>query len=130
PALADEGVVAVLLLGHYESGAEDARLVDLVSAVAAQLGVVIRAKQATQALRKQAADLQRSNAELAEFASVASHDLQEPLRKILSFGERLLSAHGDALPEYARDYLHRMRDASLRMQALIEDLLALSRVTT
>ena len=75
------------------------------------------------------AELERSNRELQEFAFVASHDLQEPLRKIQTFAERLQS-RADALDEQSRDYLARMSSAAARMQALIRDLLAYSRVAT
>jgi len=75
-------------------------------------------------------ELQRSNAELAQFASVASHDLQEPLRKVQMFGDQLERRHGAAIPEEGLDYLRRMRAAARRMSELIEDLLHLSRVTS
>jgi PAS domain S-box-containing protein len=75
-------------------------------------------------------ELERSNEELEEFAYVASHDLQEPLRKITAFGERLASRCGDELDDRARDYLERMQHASERMRDLISDLLTFSRVTT
>jgi len=71
-------------------------------------------------------ELQRSNAALNEFAFVASHDLQEPLRKILSFGERLESSAGAALDGPRRQYLDRMLSAATRMRSLISDLLAYS----
>jgi light-regulated signal transduction histidine kinase (bacteriophytochrome) len=74
--------------------------------------------------------LRISNRELQDFASVASHDLQEPLRKILAFGDRLEARSGAALGEEGKDYLGRMKSAAARMQALISDLLAFSRVTT
>lgn len=83
-----------------------------------------------QRVRVRTAELQRSNAALEEFAYVVSHDLQEPLRKIVSFGGRLQSSLGGALDERARDYLERMVGASSRMQTLIADLLAFSRLTT
>ena len=75
-------------------------------------------------------ELERSNAELQDFAYVASHDLQEPLRKIQTFGSRLETRYGAALDDRGQDYLARMISAAARMQALIEDLLAFSRVTT
>ncbi len=74
--------------------------------------------------------LESSNRELQEFASVASHDLQEPLRKIQAFGDRLEAKSGPALGDEGRDYLGRMRAAAGRMRTLIDDLLAFSRVAS
>lgn len=86
-------------------------------------------KQAERRLHKLTAMLQISNRELESFASVASHDLQEPLRKIQSFGDLLIARFSQSLPEEARGYLERMQNAAGRMRTLIEDLLTLSRVT-
>lgn len=86
--------------------------------------------RAEERLRDLAVDLQRSNQVLLDFASVASHDLQEPLRKIQAFGGRLKRTLGDDLTTDASDYLERMLSAAGRMQLLINDLLAFSRVTT
>jgi signal transduction histidine kinase len=81
-------------------------------------------------LRRLATNLEASNRELQNFASVASHDLQEPLRKIQAFGSRLAArARGQLDPE-SLDYLERMQNATARMQTLIDDLLTLSRVST
>ncbi|MFC1975105.1 ATP-binding protein [Chloroflexota bacterium] len=77
-----------------------------------------------------AADLERSNRELQNFAYVASHDLQEPLRKIQLFSNRLQTRHADLFNEQALDYLKRMLNAATRMQTLIQDLLTYSRLTT
>lgn len=74
--------------------------------------------------------LQQSNRELQDFAYVASHDLQEPLRKVQAFADRLGSKYADALTGSGLDYLERMRSAANRMQTLIQDLLTFSRVTT
>jgi signal transduction histidine kinase len=74
--------------------------------------------------------LENSNRELQEFAYVASHDLQEPLRKIEAFGDRLVSRYSAQLPEEGRMFLDRMQNAANRMRRLINDLLAYSRVTT
>ena len=81
-------------------------------------------------LAEQRVELQRSNAALDEFASVASHDLQEPLRKILAFGDRLAHALGPALQGDARQDLDRMLSAAFRMRTLISDLLSYSQVST
>jgi len=81
-------------------------------------------------LATQRLELERSNAALNEFAFVASHDLQEPLRKIVSFGERLELAAGPLLQGDARHYLDRMLDAATRMRTLITDVLAYSQVAT
>jgi len=74
--------------------------------------------------------LERSNRELQDFAQVASHDLQEPLRKILSFGDRLKTKAGGSLDEDSQDCLQRMCNAAARMQTLITDLMAFSKVET
>jgi len=81
-------------------------------------------------LAEQHRELERSNAALDEFASVASHDLQEPVRKILSFGDLLNTSAGPALDGAAREYLARMLGAAARMRTLISDLLLYSQVTT
>lgn len=87
-------------------------------------------RQAEEQMRIYATKLEQSNRELQDFASVASHDLQEPLRKIQAFGDRLKSKHGEALTPTGHDYLERMQSAAGRMQGLINDLLTYSRVTT
>jgi PAS domain S-box-containing protein len=80
-------------------------------------------------LQEYGKNLARSNQELQDFAYVASHDLQEPLRKIQAFGDLLESEYKDVLGEGA-EYLTRMRGAASRMSILIQDLLAFSRVST
>lgn len=85
-------------------------------------------KHAEEALALKAAELARSNAELEQFAFVASHDLQEPLRKIQAFGDRLKAKCDEAKLDAGRDYLERMQNAAARMRNLIDDLLTFSRV--
>ena len=87
-------------------------------------------KQAKEALERHARDLARSNEELEQFAYVASHDLQEPLRKIRAFGALLADEKRESFDDEGQQYIDFMTDAAARMQTLVSDLLALSRVTT
>ncbi len=84
----------------------------------------------TQELTLYAEELSRSNRELEDFAFVASHDLQEPLRKIRAFGDRLMSNYASQLAGKGEDYIIRMQLAAERMSNLINDLLEFSRITT
>ncbi|MGH2860310.1 MAG: sensor histidine kinase [Solirubrobacteraceae bacterium] len=96
-----------------------------------QLGAVNSQLEATNArLERRAEELARSNAELDQFASIASHDLQEPLRKVRTFTEQLMVSESGRLSERGEDYLARANRAAERMQQLIQDLLQFSRVTT
>ena len=97
----------------------------------AQLESVNRELEATNArLERRAVELARSNSELDQFASIASHDLQEPLRKVRTFTEQLMVSESERLSERGVDYLTRANRAAERMQQLIQDLLRFSRVTT
>ncbi|MGZ3848926.1 MAG: PAS domain-containing sensor histidine kinase [Flavisolibacter sp.] len=78
------------------------------------------------ALQKQAAELQRSNEDLQQFAHVASHDLKEPLRKIKTYGSRLQEEYGALLPEKARTFLDKMDSAATRMSSMIDGVLGYS----
>ena len=99
-------------------------------------GIVVTFREITKrkrdelALLRYAQELKRSNAELQEFAYAASHDLQEPLRKIQAFGERLHKKYHTELDETGQHYLDRMVDAASRMRRLIDDLLSYSRVNS
>ena len=103
---------------------------ELLQQLADQIGVALAQATLLEKETRQREELARSNQELQQFAFVASHDLQEPLRKIKTFGDRLKATCGDALTPQGRDYLGRMQNAASRMQTLIEDLLTLSRVTS
>jgi signal transduction histidine kinase/DNA-binding LacI/PurR family transcriptional regulator len=87
-------------------------------------------KAAEEALKSIAADLEMRNKELTDFAHIASHDLQEPLKKISFFGDRLRKTITGKITEEELDYLSRIQHAASRMSELIEGLLAYSRVTT
>jgi PAS domain S-box-containing protein len=117
--------------GFYE--ASYSPLHDGTGGIVGGVGVmrdVTEQKKARERLQNFTELLRQRNRELQDFAYVASHDLQEPLRKIRAFGDRLEKRSQDALDEQAKDYLNRMQDASRRMQILISDLLAFSRVST
>ncbi len=115
-AFAALAVVALLL------ALRTVRANDLVVDANAQLAV------SNAELERRARELARSNAELEQFASIASHDLQEPLRKVRTFAARVRETEGDSLSERGLDYLRRAEASADRMQRLIEDLLVFSRV--
>lgn len=100
------------------------------------MGVVLIFRDISERLRQEVkrleliGKLEKTNKELQDFAYVASHDLQEPLRKVQAFGDRLMERYKDQLDEQGQDYLKRMHNATSRMQRLIVDLLSYSRVTT
>ncbi|MDO6507768.1 ATP-binding protein [Colwellia sp. 4_MG-2023] len=89
-----------------------------------------KVKLRTKELTIYSEELARSNRELEDFAFVASHDLQEPLRKIRAFGDRLSSNYNEVIDERGLDFIERMRNAAERMSNLISDLLEYSRINT
>lgn len=136
-----EGVtsVNVELLVRLESGEETILLVNaapvidagqqIAGAVAAFLDIT-EVVQTRLALAKYAGKLELSNRELEDFASIASHDLQEPLRKVKAFSERLMLTAADKLSGEEHEYLIRMHNAAKRMSEMLGDLLEYSRVST
>ena len=99
----------------------------LVLSIAADVTERKRDKKRLEELNE---ELERSNKDLQEFTYTASHDLQEPLRKVHTFGQFLEEDCGDQLPEESREHLRRMQNAAVRMKSLIQHLLKLSRVGT
>jgi signal transduction histidine kinase len=102
---------------------------ELITSSANIAALAIHKNQTQDDLKNYAAELERSNKELSDFAYIASHDLQEPLRKISIFSDRLLG-DSDSFNDTQKAYLDRMGNAACRMQTLIEDLLRLSQITT
>ena len=118
-------------LVHFQNSVAPLRADDgRVTGVVGIARDVTLSKRSEQSLEKYAEQLQRSNQELEQFAFIASHDLQEPLRKIQAFGQRIQQRMSDRIAEDEQDYLNRMVSASERMQKMIHDLLTFSRVTT
>ena len=116
------GAFAVVALIALVLAARTLRSNDLVVEANSQLA------RSNAELERRAAELARSNAELDQFASIASHDLQEPLRKVRTFTERVREIDADTLSDRGLDYLQRANASAERMQRLIEDLLVFSRV--
>lgn len=119
---------------HYNSDGIDVWL-DILSTkmgdeVLVTFGDYTSLKQLQQQLEALVLDLQRSNRNLEQFAYVASHDLQEPLRKIQAFGDLLQNQYAPALGADGADIVRRMQSAANRMQMLIKDVLAYSRIAT
>jgi len=139
PAMIGEKVVAVAEFYTSEIKDPHDKMLQAMNSVGLQIGRVIERQRSQATLQRHLAnleslvqertrELERSNEELSDFASIASHDLNEPLRKITTFGDRLLERMDQEDPKNL-DYLRRMRKAARRMQELINNLLGYSMVS-
>jgi signal transduction histidine kinase/DNA-binding response OmpR family regulator len=135
---ADKKISGMIALAGKEKGYDESDLLAIES-LSVAFGEALQHKRAQEALsrshdeleiriRERTAKLETSNRELEDFAFVASHDLQEPLRKIRTFADMLKSSDMKSLNSTQADHLERMQGAALRMQDLIFDLLKYSRV--
>jgi signal transduction histidine kinase len=122
------GLVLLSLMAVRKARKQEQQYLDEL--MDAKEGLEQKVLERTSALQHFSNELRRSNRELQDFAFVASHDLQEPLRKIRAFGDRLQQSYGEKLGEQGSDYVRRMQMASERMSRLITDLLSFSRITT
>ena len=117
-----------MLYGELEQRVEE-RTTELLTTNERLRNEIKERRRSERELKRFAYKLEQSNKELEDFTKIVSHDLQEPLWKVKMFGDRLKAGYTEALGEKGRDYMESMYGAVTRMQLLINDLLALSRVT-
>lgn len=123
----EEVIVKAMKAGAYDFLIKDPHM-GYLSLIPSTIEKVMKRKRAEDRIAGYLAELERSNEELSNFAFVASHDLNEPLRKIIGFGNRLMDKAKDMDPD-AKIYAEKMQSSAKRMQTMIEDLLQYSMVS-
>jgi signal transduction histidine kinase len=130
PLMDDSGkVIGLLGIMDNKPIADVDNVTSILSIFASRAAAELQRRDAKERLSKKALELERVNKELQDFASIASHDLQEPLRKIIILGDRLESTIQNS-NEKGRDYLVRMQNSASKMQSFIQDLLQYTKVGT
>ncbi len=139
PVIVERESVAVLEFYSSRVEKSEEKLLETMNTVGIQIGRVIERQRAEKAIEdylknlealvgERTAALESSNSSLRDFVTIASHDLQEPLRKVILFGDRLRDK-AENIDNQAIEYIDRMQNATMRMQELINDLLTYSKVT-
>jgi signal transduction histidine kinase len=140
PLVADKNIIGQLILASRERFAFNPEHIPIVSEVANQIAIAIRQTQLREQLQRKAEELEQrviertveleeANAELEAFAYSISHDLRAPLRAMQGFSQVLLEDYADKIDSLGQEYAHRIVKSAQRMENLIQDLLAYSRVS-